>query len=251
MSSKQIRGYVVLMIIVSAIISAGAMYLWQASIQQQMQYKLNFYKDQQTEFVMKQEQSLRDQKTSLVAKNNNWYGHLLDKLNQLDRANTSDSKCMVTGNFGIPPAKPQEEDCVTGKVSETDIGALYYSSQENIAYVLISGMYGGSGFKFIKYDAKADTLEIAKREDFDGGNKTKWFAYMDKATTQKKDFYPWFSPPTTISSYDQGIMKLQGTDGDAGCSLTNYFDYDVAKNYISITKSCGGCDGNKNECTEF
>jgi hypothetical protein len=239
------------MIIVSAIISAGAMYLWQASIQRQMQYKLNFYKDQQIEFVMKQEQSLRDQKTSLVTKNNNWYSHLLDKLNQLDHANTSDSKCMVTGNFGIPPAKPQEEDCITGKVSETDIGGLYYSGQENIAYVLISGMYGGSGFKLIKYDAKADTLEIAKREDFDGGNKTKWFAYMDKTATEKKPYYPWFNPPTAFSSYDQGVMTLRGITGDAGCEQTNYFRYDIAANYLSITKSCGSCEGQKEQCTEF
>lgn len=58
--------------------------------------------------------------------------------------------------------------------------------------------------------------------------------------------------PAEFGKRDGGIINLQGSDGDAGCGRTMYYEYDFAKNIISLSRECGMCEGDSQEsCSNF
>lgn len=177
------------------------------------------------------------------------YSKLISQITALERINSYDRRCeKYIDNVGW-----ERIPCKAGNVRETDISEIKYSEAGKFLLAIIPGQYGGSGFKLIKYDIQKNKFEIAKREDIHGGKETKWFMRADHGSSksQKKDKYQWFAPPFRIDSYAEGHFKLTGGSGDAGCWVSNEFDYDVEKNYIKITKSCSACDMGKEECEEY
>lgn len=183
------------------------------------------------------------------SKTSSLYIDLIEKILKLDRSNSYDFKCKsYPGEI--------EVDCVEGKIKESDISEIFYDQGRGVILVLVPGTYGGSGFKLLKYDVKDGSLEIARREDIEGGKETSWYKItekeMDNAPSQKEDIYRWFSTPDKIiTEYDSDKISLSGITGDAGCWSKSYFGYDVDKNYIYITKRCGGCNDEKEQCTIY
>lgn len=147
------------------------------------------------------------------------------------------------------------------KISFDNISQIFYSSDGKFIIALVSGTYGGQGFKLIRYNIETKNLEVAKREDIDGGKETEWFKIKDKddkksiknILSEQKDFYSWFITPNKIVSLEsENIIKLAGSSGDAGCSGVSYFEYDVSNNYIEIIEICSFCEGEEKEiCTKY
>ncbi|HBB56853.1 TPA: hypothetical protein DEW47_00955 [Patescibacteria group bacterium] len=134
------------------------------------------------------------------------------------------------------------------KICESDNGYIIAT---------IAGDYGGAGFKVVRYDIENNIIEIAKREDVDGGKDTPWYMkthdnFLKNAPQQAKDMYSWFNPPADFGNVSGQTIELFGYDGDAGCHSKSYYDYNVIENYVKITKRCSKCESDAQDiCTEY
>ena len=185
------------------------------------------------------------------------YEDIIAKITALDRANPYGAKCTRYSENGQVLPEPVEVDCVEGKVEETDISQFYYLKSKNIVIVLVPGIYGGSGFKLLKYDVASGTLSVAVREDIEGGPDSGYYkktnAGVKEAGAPEKGTFPWFNPPNEIDSYNYttGKLFLSGDTGDAGCFVNSQYEYDPEENYLRIVSSCTGCDGETESCIEY
>ena len=165
-----------------------------------------------------------------------WYRDFLGKAVMLERANPEDRKCTrQPGDIEI--------DCVSGKITEGNIGDVCYLADKNIVIALVPGEYLGPGFKLLQYDIRNGLLAVAQREDFHGGQGSAWFKFMDAKTPAeaKRDSYGWMAPPRVIEQAEEDTVIMTGRDGDAGCGVITTYRYNISDNYISVTKFCSGC----------
>lgn len=185
------------------------------------------------------------------------YKDLINKITKLDKFNPYDYRC-IKNNKDWAKSVETLKTCSEEKVLETDIYQINYLKDKKIILILVRGKYGGDEFKLIKYNTENQELEIAKREDIYGGKESTWFKKKDESMNvvpdQKKDIYSWFGPPDTLIPNYGNIIKLTGITGDMGCGMKSYYDYDIEKNYITITKTCSACDApikNDETCTKY
>lgn len=182
--------------------------------------------------------------------NLSWYGDFLMKATSLARVNPEDRKCRDSGDADV--------DCVTGTITENDIGDVCYMRDRNMLIALVPGIYLGSGFKLLRYDVKNGQMSVARREDFDGGQESGWYQFMNKRfpSEEKIDYYDWKAPPREIDKLQGNSIIMIGKEGDAGCGMTVTYRYDILQNYLSVTNFCSGCveypsDVYKETCSEL
>ena len=185
------------------------------------------------------------------------YKDFINKATKLSKANEYDYSCNRYSQNEVTLSEPDRTNCLKEKIKETDISEIHYIKPNDTIIALVPGEYAGGGFKLLKYNVKSGELEVAKREDANGGQETSWFKIRDKelddSPDDKKDFYLWFATPQeiTVPNYGYGKITLTGSSGDMGCWVRNDFDYDIEQNYITITKQCSGCENEKEKCVEF
>lgn len=185
-----------------------------------------------------------------------WYDDVIRKVTSLPRANEYDRSCTNLEGETVP--------CVSGAIAKKDIGDMLYLENEGVVLVIVPGVYGGEGFKLLRYNAASKAMRIAIRQDAEGGKETDWYkktnqSYLENAPDQAKDAYAWFGTPDAFADRDvtDGVVELTGETGDAGCFANMSFAYDIASNYLYITQRCSGCfsgpggEAVDEQCEEF
>ena len=69
-------------------------------------------------------------------------------------------------------------------------------------------------------------------------------AALQKATVDSKE-RGCLASPQQFGRRDGNVIKLVGTEGDAGCGSQMYFDYDFINNKITLIKELRQCEGDK------
>lgn len=129
--------------------------------------------------------------------------------------------------------------CGSGKTKKLKIDDFNQYSQGCLAkdgskfVAVVAGEYMGGGNYVFRYDIEKDKLEQARKVDQGG----------------KADF--WSNPPTSFKKRIGNIIKMTGATGDAGCGAIANFDFNIAENYIKITKECVSCNGEKETCETY
>lgn len=93
------------------------------------------------------------------------------------------------------------------------------------------GEYMGGGNHIFRYDISEDAFEEAERFDDDEPTRN-----------------PWVAPPRLFGKRSGNIVKMSGRDGDAGCMIETYFDYDFVANTITLKKYCNECSDEPRTC---
>lgn len=148
------------------------------------------------------------------------------------------------------------EDDSSGGINIENITEACHSDN-GFALVLVPGVYGGEGFNLIRYDISTYRVELAKREDTDGGKDTSWFKnthknYLEKAPEKARDVYKWFIAPDSFVTQEGNVIKMSGSLHDRGCSGEVEFEYSLENNYTRILNRCLSCEGNpEKNCTQY
>ena len=191
-----------------------------------------------------------------------WYPNFKVKIENLDFFSLTDAERSFEMNKDFY-SSPQDLIDKSGKHTIENVGQVCYSNGDYL-FAIIPSVYGGAGFKFILYETKLDTINIAKREDIDGGKNTPWYLYHKNLTEQRnetiktgapeqiKDIYEWFGTPDKFQEINEENIKLSGSTGDAGCGSKTFYNYSLKENYINVEKSCFFCEGDEEEtCHSF
>ncbi|MBU1557725.1 hypothetical protein KKC45_02080 [Patescibacteria group bacterium] len=182
-------------------------------------------------------------------KESSWYENFKSQIEKLDRYSEADAERLYEMNKNHV-SSPQEMIDVAGKHRVEDVRQVCYS-KEGYLLAITQGEYGGSGFKFIRYNIESDIIDFAKREDLDGGKDTAWYKSHIGHGYDEKDVYKWFSPPYKFSTIEENNIELVGGSVDAGCSSESWFNYSLEKNYITIKRTCSSCQEETPTCTEY
>jgi len=111
-------------------------------------------------------------------------------------------------------------------------------AKDGTAFVAVfPGEYMGGGNYIFRYDINKNILEDAQKVNENNEN----------------DAYglSWTDPPTSFGKRVGNIIKMTGGSGDAGCSSSTEFDYDIVANQIKLTKRCTHCQEEKPKCETF
>lgn len=195
-------------------------------------------------------------------KQEKWYSNFKAKIENLDFYSQADAERLFEMNKHSYNS-PQDLINQKGKHTIEDVDQICYADGDYL-FAIIPSEYGGGGFKFIVYDTEFNTIDIAKREDVDGGKDTPWYLYKKNSVEQRnkiiktgtleqvKDVYKWFGTPGKFEEIQKENIKLSGQTGDAGCGSKYLFNYSLKENYINIEKSCFFCEGDEEEtCNSF
>ncbi len=184
-----------------------------------------------------------------------WYPNFKVKIENLDFFSQADAEWLFEMNKHSYNS-PQDIIDQRGKYTIENVGQVCYSNSGYL-FAIIPSEYGGGGFKFILYDTKLDTINIAKREDIDGGKNTPWYSYNKNMVEQRneiiktgapeqvKEIYKWFGTPSKFQEINQENIKLSGSTGDAGCGSKSFYNYSLKENYITIKEICFSCEGDE------
>lgn len=115
--------------------------------------------------------------------------------------------------------------CVDGrhrKVSFDDVNGAYFHGcllDDGTFISVFPGEYPSNGNHVFKYDTRRKILVEVERE------KEAWGQ-------------GWNIVPQVFGTRDGAVIKMRGSTGDAGASVTGDFTYDIAKNRITLVRSC-------------
>ena len=102
-------------------------------------------------------------------------------------------------------------------------------AKDGSAFIAVfPGGYMDGGNHIFRYDITNDILEETKQVTRNSGEPVNIFAV-----------------PSEFLKREGSIVKMQGSNGDAGCGGTSYYDFDLVKNTVQEMRSCGQCEGQK------
>ena len=182
-----------------------------------------------------------------------WYQDFTEQVEGLDFYTIADAEKVFELNKQFISLQNIIDDKGRNNVSDISEACL---SNNGYVLAMIPGIYGGTGFKLIRYDINAQSIELAKREDIDGGKNTPWYistneSFMENAPEQSKDVYMWFGPPYRFGQMNGEAIELIGGWGDAGCQVESSYSYSLENNYINIARSCSLCEGYEGSIEDY
>lgn len=138
-----------------------------------------------------------------------------------------------------------------------DISEICYDQSNHLVLVMVGErIFGGDGFRLLRFDTLHSELSQATRDDIQGGTTSSY--YLAECDKQKKagalrceDSYPWMALPQEFGKREGDSILLSGQFGDAGCGFESQYRYDILSNHISILQSCSSCDQLETLCTTY
>jgi hypothetical protein len=116
--------------------------------------------------------------------------------------------------------------------SDFDEGEGCLSKDGSLFIAVFPGMYMDGGNHVFRYSIKNNLLEEAKK-------------------INEKPGEAWFDPPFEFRKRIGNIVKMYGSNGDAGCGMESDYEYDFVKNEVKVIKTCRSCQEERAQCETF
>ena len=169
----------------------------------------------------------------------------------------------------IPIEEPKEgllEESLEGLLEEPVYKDIRFDKCGQISLFIYEDWYSSFADDIKKQFVEPDRITSACYSD--DGNMLIALAYTDYCTppaifkfnTQTKTLgitkidgkgVGCISSPKVFGKRVDNVIKLVGTDGDAGCNWENHYDYHFQKNVLELKRKYFVCEGKEGEWTEY